>query len=213
MGHCLKGSDAGAEGNGRKEQDCTREIGYKVKSKLEALGHSVIICSCDTANSTAESLQYRVNTANKNSGDIYVSIHLNAGGGYGTEIFTNGAKPHIEAIRTLNELISLGFKNRGIKDGSSLFVIKNTKIKAILIECCFIDTSDMQKYNAENFANAITKGITGQTVAVNVDQNILELQKLLNKFGATDQNGQALRVDGIIGPKTRVALSNLTKKI
>ena len=39
MGHTLSGADTGAEGCGRREQDCTREIGYKVKAKLEALGH------------------------------------------------------------------------------------------------------------------------------------------------------------------------------
>ena len=125
-GHCLSGSDTGAQGNGRKEQDCTREIGYKVKTKLEALGHTVIVCWCDSANSLMESLAYRVNTANKNGGDIFVSIHLNAGGGYGVEVFTYGARHLLEADRVINEIVALGFENRGIKDGSGLYVIKNS---------------------------------------------------------------------------------------
>lgn len=166
MGHCLSRSDMGAIGNNKKEQDCTREIGYKVKSKLESLGHKVIIVSCDSSNSVGESLAYRVNKANSNGGDLYISIHLNAGGGYGTEVYTYGAKSFTEAQNILNNIVALGYRNRGIKDGSNLYVIKNTKMKSLLIECCFIDTNDMQKYNAENFANAIVKGITGQTVPI-----------------------------------------------
>jgi len=165
-GHCLQGADTGAQGNGRKEQDCTREIGYKVKSKLESLGHTVVICFCDSASNVMESLAYRVNTANANGGDLYISIHINAGGGYGSEIFTFGAKHFAEADNILNELVALGFQNRGIKDGSGLYVIKHTNMKSMLVECCFIDTNDMDKYSAENFANAIVKGITGQTVQV-----------------------------------------------
>lgn len=163
-GHCLTGSDTGAQGNGRKEQDCTREIGYKVKAKLEALGHTVIVCWCDSSSSVNESLAFRTNTANKAGGDLYIAIHLNAGGGYGTEIFTFGAKHFAEADRVLSEIVALGFNNRGIKDGSGLYVIRNSSMKSMLVECCFMDTNDMAKYNAENFANAIVKGVTGQSI-------------------------------------------------
>lgn len=168
MGHCLSGADTGAVGNGKTEQQCTREIGYKVKSKLEALGHTVIVCSCDSAKSVGESLAYRVNKANSNGGDIYISIHLNAGGGHGTEIYTWGGKPFTEASKVLDNIVGLGYRNRGIKDGSNLYVIRNTKMKSMLIECCFMDSkTDMGKYNAEAFANAIVKGITGQIVKEN----------------------------------------------
>lgn len=92
MGHTLSGADTGAEGCGRREQDCTREIGYKVKAKLEALGHNVCICSVDSASTVNESLATRVNRANANGGEFYVSIHLNSGGGHGTEIYTYQGK-------------------------------------------------------------------------------------------------------------------------
>lgn len=166
MGHCLNGSDTGAQGNGYKEQGCTREIGYKVKSKLEALGHTVIVCSRDSANSVNESLAFRVNKANTNGGDLYLSIHLNAGRGNGVEVYTYGGKHFAEADSVLNSIVALGYQSRGIKDGSGLYVIRNTHMKAMLVECCFIDSSDMQKYNAENFATAIVKGLTGQVVKV-----------------------------------------------
>lgn len=172
-GHCLRGGDTGAQGNGYREENCTREIGYKVKSKLESLGHTVIICSCDSSNSLNESLAYRVNTANKNGGDLYVSIHINAGGGVGTEVWCGSQSSVAIAQNILNGFIGLGFKNRGVKiqgqnGNGHLYVLNNTNMSSLLVECCFIDTSDMQKYNAENFANAIVKGITGQSITPSI---------------------------------------------
>ena len=209
MGHTLSGADTGAVGCGRKEQDCTREIGYKVKAKLESLGHSVCICSVDNANSVNESLCARVNKANANGGDLYLSIHLNAGGGYGTEVYTYQGKELSAARNVLNNICSLGYRNRGIK-AANLYVINHTKMPAILIECCFIDSeSDMARYNAEDIANAIVKGLLGQTSnsTVNIKVNesnskpssdwVRRLQEECNRQGFSNQV-----VDGIPGPNT-----------
>ena len=163
MGHVLTGADTGAEGCGRREQDCTREIGYKVKAKLEALGHSICVCSVDSAGTVNESLAARVNKANANGGDLYVSIHLNAGGGHGTEVYTYQGREVSVARNVLNNICSLGYRNRGLKR-ANLYVINHTKMPAMLIECCFIDSSDdMSKFNAEDIANAIVNGLVGKT--------------------------------------------------
>ncbi|EPS46810.1 N-acetylmuramoyl-L-alanine amidase, partial [Clostridium botulinum A1 str. CFSAN002368] len=108
------------------------------------------------------------NTANNNNVDLYVSIHFNCynGNAYGTEILTYEGKELLEARKVLNNICSLGYTNRGIKDGSNLYVLKHTKAKAMLIECCFCDNSgDMNRFNAENMADAIVKGLVGTTVA------------------------------------------------
>ncbi|SFU81536.1 Putative peptidoglycan binding domain-containing protein [Clostridium sp. DSM 8431] len=209
MGHVLSGADTGAEGCGRKEQDCTREIGYKVKAKLEALGHSVCVCSVDNASTVNESLAARVNKANANGGDFYVSIHLNAGGGHGTEVYTYQGKELAVARNVLNNICRLGYTNRGIK-GANLYVINHTTMPAILIECCFIDSSeDMKRYNAEDIANAIVKGLVGQIsnniVNVNEQQSnpsvsndwVRRLQEECNRQGFSNQV-----VDGIPGGNT-----------
>ena len=167
MGHTLSGADTGAEGCGRREQDCTREIGYNVKAKLEALGHTVVVCSKDSCSSLMDSLSYRANTANNAGGDLYIAIHLNAfnNNAYGTEVYTYGGKKFDKAEAVLDNLEGLGYYNRGIKDGSSLYVIRHTNMSAMLIECCFIDNeNDMNIYNPEALADAIVKGITGTTV-------------------------------------------------
>ncbi|EPS53165.1 N-acetylmuramoyl-L-alanine amidase, partial [Clostridium botulinum A1 str. CFSAN002368] len=85
-GHTLSGADYGAVGI-KAESNLTREVGTRVISKLQALGHTVIKCYKDTCNSLNDSLSYRTNTANNNNVDLYVSIHFNCynGNAYGTE--------------------------------------------------------------------------------------------------------------------------------
>lgn len=224
MGHTLSGADTGAIGFGRKEQDCTREIGYKLKSILEKSGHSVVVVSIDNASTLGQSLSYRVNKANNTGGDIYISIHLNAfnGNAYGTEVYTYGSKEFTEAKNVLANITALGYNNRGIKDGSGLYVIRNTNMKSMLIECCFIDSYiDMKKYNADNFAEAIAKGIVGNIVgqgssgnstnntSQGSDDNVRAIQMLCNALGIRDQYGAPLSVDEIKGPKTIYAVQRL----
>lgn len=173
-GHTLNGADHGAVGI-KAESVLTREVGTKVISKLKGLGHTVINCTIDNCNTLGESLAYRVNQANANNVDLFISIHFNAynGEAHGTEAFTWGAEKFQEATRVLNNLVGLGYSNRGIKDGSNLYVIRNTKAKAMLIECCFCDNkNDMDKYDAEKIANAIVEGITGK-IATNNSENKL----------------------------------------
>lgn len=160
-GHCLSGYDTGAAGNGYREEYCTRDIGKKVKEKLEKLGHKIIVVSPDYAKSVSESLSVRVNAANAQSPDLSISIHLNAGGGTGSEIYTKGAFVFKEATNILQELNKIGYKNRGIKNGSLFALVGSINIsKAMLVECCFIDSAnDMKLYNPEIIASAIVKGI------------------------------------------------------
>ena len=40
----------------------------------------------------------------------------------------------------------MGLKNRGIKDGSKLYVVHHSDAKAMLVEVCFVDTDDAEKY-------------------------------------------------------------------
>ena len=88
--------------------------------------------------------------------------------GKGTEVYTYGGKEHAEALNILKNMSKLGFINRGVKDGSSLYVVKRTNAKAMLIEVCFVDTkSDVALYEqrgADAVAKAICNAITGQEV-------------------------------------------------
>jgi N-acetylmuramoyl-L-alanine amidase len=169
LGHTLRGANTGAEGI-RKETDLNREVGFRVIEKLQRLGYEVINCTLDEASSNAESLSYRVNTANSNNVDVFFSVHFNCsnGQGHGVECFAMSSTGKEYAQRIVDEIANIGYRNRGIKDGSGLYVVKNTNMPASLIECCFIDNEeDMNRYDAEAMAVAIVKGITGQEVREN----------------------------------------------
>lgn len=121
-------------------------------------GHTVIKCYKDSCSSLNDSLSYRTNTVNNNNVDLYVSIHFNCynGSAYGTEVFTYWGKELQQARAVLNNICPLGYTNRGLKDDSILYVLKHTKAKAMLIECCFCDNAgDMGKFNAENMSNVL----------------------------------------------------------
>ncbi|NRT78104.1 N-acetylmuramoyl-L-alanine amidase [Clostridium beijerinckii] len=167
FGHGV-GSDRGAVGF-IAEETIINSVGSLVVNKLKALGHTVIEVRPTSASSVSDSLCQRCQKADNNNVDLFVSLHANAGGGIGTEVFTYNAKEVPEARAVLNNIVALGFTNRGIKDGSGLYVVKHPSATAMLIEICFCDTqSDVDKYNsvgAEAIANAIVSGLTGQIVS------------------------------------------------
>jgi len=85
--------------------------------------------------------------------DLFISIHLNGGGGHGAEVYTWKGQKLIRAEKILKNFSALGFTNRGIKDGSKLYVIKNTKCEALLIEVCFVGSEiDFSLYNTHGYA-------------------------------------------------------------
>ncbi|MBK1986318.1 N-acetylmuramoyl-L-alanine amidase [Sphaerospermopsis aphanizomenoides BCCUSP55] len=223
MGHNCP-PDTGAKGI-KFEDNLTVEVGTKVIAKLKSLGHEAISCTPNSAGSVSQSLGRRCDIANRNRVDIFVSIHFNAFNGQanGTEVFAQSDAGRKIAQPVLNEIIKLGFFNRGVKNGSHLYVIRNTNMPGILIECCFIDSAkDMQLYDGEAMATAIVTGLTGKPgtatavstvpdVATDPDTSILRLQKVLNQLKITDKNAKSLVEDGFTGPATSSAIANFQK--
>ena len=154
-----------------KEATENRNVKDEVIRLLKALGHTVYDCTCDDGISSTDVLQKIVAKCNAHEVDLDVSIHFNAGSKdsnastTGTEVFVYNAnsKAKDEATRTCEAISQLGFKNRGVKYSQSLYVLKNTKAPAMLIECCFVDDKDdVALYNYKTMAEAIVYGITGQ---------------------------------------------------
>lgn len=213
MGHNAP-PDTGASSRFGSEDQLTKAIGTLVIDKLQSLGHEAINCTPSSASSVLDSLRKRVGTANSQKVDIYVSIHFNAfnGSANGTEIFAISDASRRIASPVLKNIIDLGFFNRKVKNGSHLYVLKNTAMPAILVECCFIDSEkDMKRYNTEAMTNAIVKGLAGKLPDEKPDapkveeRQTLELQQALNRLQIRDSNGRALKEDGISGPSTESA--------
>lgn len=200
--------DIGAEGY-LNEQNCALDIAIKVISKLQLLGHQAWNVRPASAASVTDSLQKRCDSAA--NADYLVSIHLNAGEGKGSEIFAMSSVGNAVASKVLTSLVSLGFVNRGVKDGSSLYVIKHSIPPAILIEVCFVDTqSDASLYNSlgsDKIASAIVKGLTGQTVSSSNNTRsdyIKSVQHDLQRVSCLAP-GEA-NATGILDDKTKVAI-------
>ena len=173
-GHTVSGQPGCGAVGYLNESDETRRVGKRLIELLRGEGHTVYDCTNDYAHTTTENLSEIVRMANSHTLDLFVSVHFNSGGGNGCEVFTYGGKTFDEAQRTCDALSSLGFKNRGIKDGSSLYVIRNTKAKAMLIEVCFTDrASDAALYErigSENTARAICSAICNRKADLTMTQ-------------------------------------------
>ncbi|MBW4509107.1 MAG: N-acetylmuramoyl-L-alanine amidase [Scytonematopsis contorta HA4267-MV1] len=215
--------DTGARGL-KFEDNLTVDVGNRVITKLKALGNEVIECKPSKADTVRDSLSRRVNRAKSADVDVYVSLHFNAFNGQanGTEIFAISENSRKIAKTVLDEIVKLGFFNRGVKRGSHLFVLRNADMTAILVECCFCDSrKDMDLFDSEKMANAIVKGLTGKlpTEEVkplpdeedNVDMSTLRLQTALNRLKMADKNGKPLQEDGKLDPETIFATERFQK--
>lgn len=144
-----------------------RKVKELVVEKLRSLGHTVYDCTDEDGRSQNQNLKNIVAKCNSHTVSLDVSIHFNAsnGSGNGVEVlcYDTGTKDVAAAI--CGKISELGFRNRGVKYRQDLYVLRNTKSPAILIECCFCDSVlDAGKYNSNDMARAIVAGITGKAV-------------------------------------------------
>jgi len=158
------GSDPGAVGpTGLKEKDINLSIAIDVGQILQKHGISAILTRQD--DSRVE-LADRVKIANDNGADYFVSIHNNSASNpaaTGTETFAfpnsdRGTKLADAVQRSLVNEIKLA--NRGVKH-KGLFVLKNTKMPAILVEIAFINNPKEEKLLKDpGFLNKASIGIS-----------------------------------------------------
>jgi hypothetical protein len=173
-GHNCPGANTGAVGL-RAEDELIMEVGPLVVSKLQKKGNEVVLLKPESGY-VGNTLSQRVTKANDSKVELVVSIHFNqTAGGFGTEVYACTTKGEEYAHSVLNEIVALGFKDRGVKDGSHLAVVNGPSAPAILVECCFCDSQDdLNRYNAESMATAIVKGITAVTNTVSLPTDFSE---------------------------------------
>lgn len=191
------GWDSGAVGNGLREKDLTLQIARYCRDELQKYAGVRVIMTRDSdasvtgvANTTNE-LIARAQIARDNNATLFMSFHINSGGGTGAEIWIPRQASWYSSFNelgeslgqdVLNRLASVGLVNRGTKndyydlngtqlyypDGSnadSLSVIRNCRqygIPAVLVEHGFIDNS----YDAGLLANSLYLQKMGQADAL-----------------------------------------------
>lgn len=171
-GHNPVNPNAGAEGNGFREQDLVYTIGQLTAQSLRGYGFDVRLSrptpetQLGTSNST--SLAARVNDANSWGADYFISLHTNASdntAASGSEAFVyrrNSAAEEL-ADSILTELnYATGLRNRGVMARPGLYVLRRTRMPAVLVELGFITNpadAELMAYSPQLFAAGITNGI------------------------------------------------------
>ena len=144
-----------------------RKVTARVISALRAAGHTVYDCTDDSGRTQGRNLANIVAKCNAHPVDLNISHHLNAGGGTGVEVWCYDEKTKdIAAAICQNVSAALGIPNRGVKYSKSLYVLRKTSGRAILVECCFVDNqNDASHWDADKCGDAIASAIAGKAVA------------------------------------------------
>lgn len=177
QGHNPLNPNAGAEGNGLREQDLVYRIGIDLAELLRANGNFEVRLSRPTPDtqigtSNSSSLRLRVEDANSWGADYFLSLHTNASSveaATGSEAF---AFSEPSAAFSLGEDIlywlnrTTGLRNRGMKVRSGLYVLRRTAMPAVLIELGFITNSGdamLMLNRPDLFAEGIYQGVLEYT--------------------------------------------------
>lgn len=145
-----------------------RKIADGVIALLKAQGNTVYDCTDDAGRTSGANLANIVAKCNAHSADLDISIHQNAalkdpgdGKTKGVEVFVYSTSSEAKAAaeRVCRNIAALGFTNRGVKVSTGLYVLRNTKAPAMLIETCFVDDKDDADLYNRVGVNAICKAI------------------------------------------------------
>lgn len=173
QGHNPRNPNAGAEGNGLREQDIVYPIGIELAALLDAdsrfearLSRPTPTTTIGTSNS--ESLRLRVQDANAWGADYFISLHTNASessAASGSEGFAFSSPSAAFSLGTdilRSMTTATGLRNRGMKVRTNLYVLRKTVMPAVLIELGFItNRSDafLMRDEPDLFARGIYNGI------------------------------------------------------
>ena len=174
QGHNPREYNTGAEGNGYFEQDITYEIGRRLYNYLSENPNFTPRLSRPTPNTILgtnnnSSVIERVRQANAWGADVFISLHTNAS----TNPNANGSEALIydeSATAALNlaedilyeMTLVTGLRNRGIVERPGLYVLRRTKMPAVLVEMGFISNpgdAEIMANSPNLFALGIYRGI------------------------------------------------------
>jgi N-acetylmuramoyl-L-alanine amidase len=159
--------------DGEPEWEFNNKVILAFEETLKQYENVEFLRTDDRTGRTDVPLTTRTNKANAWRADLYISFHQNANSGNwgswgGTETFSYGSGKSLEIARAIHaaQLSAYGLRDRGLKDGKHLHIIKVTNMPAVLCEGLFMDsTTDIGKlrnnqvlYNAgANTAHAVAK--------------------------------------------------------
>lgn len=148
-----------------------RAVKNKLIELLRSNGYTVYDCTDDYSTTQSANLSSIVSKCNAHTVDLDISIHLNSGrndsGGDGkcggVEVYGYDDRIYGVAYKiaeNISNTLGIGFHGSPVKYRKDLYVLRKTKAKAILIECCFVDDKDdANHWNATKCAMAIASAL------------------------------------------------------
>lgn len=173
QGHNPQNPNAGAEGNGLREQDIVFRIGILLADLLRSNPEFEVRLSRPTADtqigtSNTTSLRQRVADANAWGADYFISLHTNASSiptATGVEAFAFSRESPAFALGEdiLSSLsAATGLRNRGMQVRNGLYVVRKTAMPSVLVELGFItnpNDASLMSEQPQLFADGIYRGI------------------------------------------------------
>jgi N-acetylmuramoyl-L-alanine amidase len=165
------GSDYGAIREGINEKDITLDVTQRVEAILRSKGYKTTLTRKDD---TFVSLEDRVNISEKESPEIFVSIHVNSAvstepNGIETHYYHDYSKELAEVVHKHLIKENSNSKDRGLFK-SKFYVINHTTVPAILCEIGFISN--------ENERNELITDARKNKTAKAIAEGIIEYLKL-----------------------------------
>ena len=169
QGHNPQNPNAGAEGNGYREQDLVYRIGVELYELLRADPDFEARLSRPTPTTSlgvsgADSLRLRVAGAREFGADLLLSLHTNSAesplvGGSEALVFSTASPAYRIAETVLTTLTeATGFRNRGVKLRPGLYILRRSPMPAVLLEIGFITNPYEATFMYEN-PRLIARGI------------------------------------------------------
>ena len=168
-----------------------RKLYKRVQELLVEVGNTMIDCTPPESYAYPAELNYGINKCNNCNAELFYSIHFNSfSGAYGSEVCIYPGTDLTSKIgnKILKNLSDLGFRNRGLKPRTDLGELTSINCPSMIIEVCFVQSSDAELYKSlgvENVARAIANGIDSRVI-LNVSKQESEVSEINEKKEITE---------------------------
>ncbi len=162
------GRDPGTIRQGLNEKDVNLAIALQLKSIFEESDEKIGVYYTRMDDSNP-SYEQRVQLANETDADLFISIHNNSLQGRrvsstkGTQVMyseTSGLSEQFAQICLEEMTKMLGSDNRGLVEGNSIYIIRNSEVPAALIEVGFMtNPEELALLGTETYQRQAAEGI------------------------------------------------------
>ena len=204
-----------------------RKVKNKLIELLRANGNTVYDCTDDYSTTQYTNLRSIITKCNAHNADLDISIHLNSarndrvGDGKcgGVEVYAYDDRAYgvaYQIAESIANTLGIGFHGTPVKYNKNLYVLRSTKAKAVLIECCFVDDKDdAEHWNATKCAMAIASALGCKTNVSTVKPTTNVSRETYTYFPAFKLNScsivnclRSINVDSSFAYRKRIAGKN-----